>query len=162
MPLLLPPVLPRCVVGMITVALLCSSLWGESPASGPSVLTPLWQTHLTAQLTGLDLSWDGQTVAFTVVPVISDGNSSLHVFDLLGRELWTTSRRQKILGVSLADDGKYVAIGSMDFSIALFSKHGTQERGDSLPHTTRAACGDIQQRDHWSFQYPARTILPQW
>lgn len=125
MPLLLPPILPRFVVGtVIAVALLCPSLWGESPSSSPSVLTPLWQTHVAAQLTGLDLSWDGQTVAFTVVPVLSDGNSSLHVHDLLGRELWTTSRRLKILGVALADDGKYVAIGSMDFSIALFSKHG--------------------------------------
>jgi outer membrane protein assembly factor BamB len=140
MPVLLTPIVPRFVIGIvIAVALLCPPLWGEPSSSSPSVLTPLWQTHVAAQLTGLDLSWDGQTVAFTVVPTLSAGDSSLHVHDLVGRELWTTRRRLKIIGVALADDGQYVAIGSTDFSVALFSKQGEllwERKSVGIPYLT--------------------------
>jgi outer membrane protein assembly factor BamB len=135
-----PPMWLRSVANMmIAVALLCPSLWGESPSSRPKVLTSLWQTQVSAQLTGLDLSWDGQLVAITVAPMTADGASHLHVYDLLGREVWTTSRGMKILGVSLADDGQYTAIGLMDFSLALFSKNGEllwERKSVGLPHLT--------------------------
>jgi outer membrane protein assembly factor BamB len=63
----------------------------------------------------------------------------LLVYDLLGRELWTTTRELKILGVSLANDGQYTAIGSMDFSIALFAKDGAllwERKSGGLPYLT--------------------------
>jgi len=88
------------------------------------VLTALWQRHFAEQLTGLDLTWAGQTVAITVAPLTAHGESHLHVYDLTGRELWTTTRRSKILSLSLSHDGQYTAIGLMDFSIALFAKDG--------------------------------------
>jgi outer membrane protein assembly factor BamB len=124
---------------MIAFALLCPPIWREASASGPKVLTSLWQKHVSAQLTGLDLTWDGQTVAFTVAPMTSDGDSHLYVCDLTGRELWTTTRGLKILGVSLSDDGQYTAIGSMDFSIALFAKDGEllwERKSVGLPYLT--------------------------
>jgi outer membrane protein assembly factor BamB len=137
MSLFSPYTLPRSVLGMmIAVALLCPSLWGKA-SSDPKVLTSLWQTHVSAQITGLDLSWDGQTVAFTAAPFAADENSHLHIYDLMGREVWTTSRRSKILGVSLSEDGQYAAIGSVDFSIAFFSKKGEllwERRGIGLPY----------------------------
>jgi outer membrane protein assembly factor BamB len=120
-----PRVLLRCTaVVVIGFALLCPSLWGETSFSSPRVLTALWQKRFSAQLTGLDLTWAGQTVAITVAPFISNGDSHLHVYDLTGRELWTTTRRRKILGLSLSHDGQYAAIGLMDFVIALFAKDG--------------------------------------
>lgn len=140
MALLSPPMRLRSVAGMmIAVALLCPSLWGESPSSNPKVLTSLWQTHVSAQLTGLDLSWDGQLMAITVTSLTSDGTGHLYVYDLMGRVGWTTSRGMKILGVSLSDDGKYTAIGLMDFSIALFSQNGEllwERKSVGLPYLT--------------------------
>jgi len=59
-----------------------------------------------------------------VVPITSNGDSHLHVYDLTGRERWTTTRRQKVLGLSLSPDGQYTAIGLMDFSMAFFAKDG--------------------------------------
>ncbi|MDQ3830113.1 MAG: PQQ-binding-like beta-propeller repeat protein [Candidatus Tectomicrobia bacterium] len=56
-----------------------------------------------------------------------------------GRELWTTRRRLKIIGVALADDGQYVAIGSTDFSVALFSKQGEllwERKSVGIPYLT--------------------------
>ncbi len=121
-----PRGLLRCTaVVVVGFVLLCSSLlWGEPLFSSPRVLPALWQKHFPAQLTGLDLTWAGQTVAITVAPFTSKGDSHLHVYDLTGRELWTTTRRSKILGLSLSHDGQYTAIGLMDFSIALFAKDG--------------------------------------
>ena len=109
---------------VVEFAFLCPALWGEPPSSTPKVLTSQWQKHVHAQLTGLDLTRDGQTVAFTTAPLASDGDSHFHVLDLMGREQWHVSRELKILGVSLADDGQYVAIGTMDFLIALFTRDG--------------------------------------
>ena len=140
MPVLLTPIVPRFVVGIvIAVALLCPSLWGAPPSTSPRLLTPRWQTPVAAQLTGLDLSWDGQTVAFTVAPMLSSSDSSLHVYDLSGRELWTTRWRLKIIGVALADDGQYMAIGSTDFAIALFSRRGEllwERKSVGIPYLT--------------------------
>jgi len=124
---------------MVEFALLCPALWGEPPSSSPNVLTSRWQKHVRAQLTGLDLTRDGQTVAFTTAPLASDGDSRLHVLDLMGREQWMASRELKILGVSLSDDGQYVAIGTMDFSIALFTRDGKllwERQSVGLPYIT--------------------------
>jgi outer membrane protein assembly factor BamB len=137
-----PRTLLRFMAGaMIGFALLCPTLWGEPPSSGPKVLTSLWRKHVHAQLTGLDLTSDGQTVAFTTAPasLASDGDSRLHVYDLTGRELWTAMRGLKILGVSLSDDGQHVAIGTMDFSIALFTRDGKllwERQSVGLPYIT--------------------------
>jgi outer membrane protein assembly factor BamB len=140
MPSISPPALRRSAVGvMIAFALLCPTLWGEAPSSSPKVLTSLWQKHVSAQLTGLDLTWDGQTVAFTSAPLASDGDSRLSLYELTGRELWTTTRGLKILSVSLSDDGQYTAIGCMDFSIALFAKDGEllwERKSVGLPYLT--------------------------
>jgi WD40 repeat protein len=120
-----PRTLLRFLAGaMVGFASLCPALWGDPPSSSPKVLTSRWQRHTHAQLTSLDLSQDGQIVAFTTAPLASEGDSRLHVFDLLGRELWMASRGLKILGVSLSNDGQYVAIGTMDFSIILFTRDG--------------------------------------
>jgi hypothetical protein len=120
-----PRTLLRFLAGaMVGIALLCPALWGDPPSSSPKVLTSRWQKHTRAQLTGLDLTKDGQIVAFTTAPLASEGDSCLHVFDLMGRELWMASRGLKILGVSLSNDGQYVAIGTMDFSINLFARDG--------------------------------------
>jgi hypothetical protein len=120
-----PRTLWRLLAGaMVGSALLCPALWGDPPSSSPKVLTSRWQKHTRAQLTGLDLTKDGQIVAFTTAPLASEGDSRLHVFDLMGRELWMASRGLKILGVSLSNDGQYVAIGTMDFSIILFTRDG--------------------------------------
>ena len=108
----------------VEFVLWCPALWSEPPSSTPNVLTSQWQKHVHAQLTGLDLTRDGQTVAFTTAPLASDGDSRLYVLDLTGREQWNVSRGLKILGVSLADDGQHVAIGTMDFLIALFTRDG--------------------------------------
>ena len=125
MPSVRPCVLLRIAAGMVVVSLLvCPPLWSAQLAASPKVLTSLWHKRVAAQLTGLDLTWDGQTVAFTVAPVESAGEHRLYVFDSAGREVWNTARGLKILGVSLATDGQYTAIGLMDFSIALFAKHG--------------------------------------
>ena len=125
MPRISPRVLLRCTAAaMVGFALLCSSLWGEALFSSPRVVTSLWQKHFPAQLTGLDLTWDGQMVAFTTAPLASGGDSHLHVYDLTGRELWTLTRALKILSASLSADGQYTAVSSMDFSIALFAKDG--------------------------------------
>jgi outer membrane protein assembly factor BamB len=120
-----PRVLLRCTAAMVVgFTLLCSSLWGDALFPSPRVLTALWQKRFSAQLSGLDLTWAGQTVAITVAPITSNGDSHLHMYDLTGRELWTTTRRQKILRLSLSHDGQYTAIGLMDFSIAFFAKDG--------------------------------------
>jgi outer membrane protein assembly factor BamB len=122
---IVPRRLLRCMaVAVIGFALLCPVLWGEPSSSSPRVLTSLWQKHVRAQLTSLDLSGNGQTVAFTTAPLGSAGDGHLYVYDLTGRELWTATRGLKILGLSLSDDGQYVAIGTMDFSIALFTGNG--------------------------------------
>jgi outer membrane protein assembly factor BamB len=79
-------------------------------------------------------------VAFATAPSGTDGASRLHVYDLTGRELWTARRELKILGVSLAADGQYVAIGTLDFSIALFTTDGKllwQRQSIGLPQITR-------------------------
>ena len=137
---ILPRTLLRFFAGaMVEFALLCPALWGEPPSSSPNVLTSRWQKHVHAQLTGLDLTRDGQTVAFTTAPLASDGDSRLHVLDLMGREQWMASRELKILGVSLSDDGQYVAIGTMDFSIALFTRDGKllwERQSVGLPYIT--------------------------
>ena len=122
---IVPRPLLRCTaVAVIGLVLLCPVLWGEPSSSSPRVLAPLWQKHVRAQLTSLDLSSDGQTVAFTTAPSGSAGDGHLYVYDLTGRELWTATRGLKILGLSLSEDGQYVAIGTMDFSIALFTGDG--------------------------------------
>jgi outer membrane protein assembly factor BamB len=122
---IVPRPLLRCMaVAVIGFALLCPVLWGEPSSSSPRVLASLWQKHVRAQLTSLDLSGDGQTVAFTTAPSGSEGDGHLYVYDLTGRELWTATRGLKILGSSFSDDGQYVAIGTMDFSIALFTGDG--------------------------------------
>ena len=120
-----PHVVLRCTAAVLVgFTLLCPSLCGEALFSSPRVLTALWQKHFAAQLTGLDLTWAGQTAAITVAPFTSNGDTHLHVYDLTGRELWTTTRRRKILGLSLSHDGQYTAIGLMDFSMAFFAKDG--------------------------------------
>jgi hypothetical protein len=135
-----PRTLLRFLAGaMVEFALLCPTLWGEPPSSNPKVLTSRWQIHVRTQLTGLDLTWDGQTVAFTTIPLASDGDSRLHVLDLMGREQWMASRGLKILGVSLSDDGRYVAIATMDFSITLFTGEGQflwERQSVGLPYIT--------------------------
>jgi outer membrane protein assembly factor BamB len=140
MPSISPRALLRPTAGvLIGFALLCPTLWGEDPSSRPKVLTSLWQKHVSAQLTGLDLTWDGQMVAFTTAPLASGGDSHLHVYDLTGRELWTLTRAVKILSASLSADGQYTAVSSMDFSIALFAKDGDllwQRKSVGLPHLT--------------------------
>jgi outer membrane protein assembly factor BamB len=135
-----PRTLLRCMAGaMIGCAVLCPALWSEPSSLTPKVLTSLWQKHVHAQLTGLDLSSDGQTVAFTTAPLASDGDSRLYVSDLTGRELWTATRGLKILGVSLSGDGQHVAMGTMDFSIALFTRDGKllwERQSVGLPYIT--------------------------
>jgi outer membrane protein assembly factor BamB len=140
MPSMSPHVLLQCIAAvMIGFALLCPSLWGQASSSSPRVLTSRWQQHVSAQLTGLDLTWTGHTVAVTVAPLVSNADSRLHVYDLTGRELWTTTRGLKILGVSLSPDGLHTAIGLMDFSIALFAKDGEllwERKSVGLPYLT--------------------------
>lgn len=135
-----PRTLLRLLAGaVVEFALLCPALWGEPLSSSPKVLTSQWQKHVDAQLTGLDLTRDGQTVAFTTAPLASGGDSRLYVLDLVGREQWNAGRRLKILGVSLADDGQSVAIGTMDFSTALFTKDGKllwERQSVGLPYIT--------------------------
>ena len=138
---IVPRTLLQCLVGaMVEFAMLCPALWGEPPSSSPKVLTSQWQKHVRAQLTSLDLTRDGQRVAFTTVPLASDGDSRLHVLDLMGREQWMASRELKILAVSLSDDGQYVAIGTMDFSIALLTRNGKllwERQSVGLPYLTQ-------------------------
>lgn len=123
--MVLPPLLLRSALGLlIAVALLCPTPWGEVPSQIPRELTARWQSHVSAQITGLDLSWDGQTVALTVAPPGSNADSYLRLYDIDGHEKWTTSRRTKLLGVSLAECGKYVSVGIVDFTVVFFSKHG--------------------------------------
>jgi hypothetical protein len=74
-------------------------------------------------------------VAFTLASSAVDGYSRLHAYDRMGRELWTKWER-KIRAVSRAYDGRYSAIGSMDFAIALFAKNG-----ELLWETSSAASG---------------------
>ena len=135
-----PRALLRFMAGvMIGFALLGSTAWGEPPSSSPKVLSSLWQKHVPVQLTGLDLSRDGRVVALTAAPLASNGDSRLHVYDLMGRELWTALRKLKILGVSLSDDGQYASIGMIDASIALFAKDGTllwEHQSVGLPYIT--------------------------
>ncbi|MBI3328225.1 MAG: hypothetical protein HYZ81_16170 [Nitrospinae bacterium] len=91
---------------------------------------------MSAQLTGLDLTWDGRTVAFSISALEPGGDNRLFVLDGAGRELWTATQGLKILGVSLSGDGQYVAIGLLDFSIALFSRTGErlwQHKSVGLP-----------------------------
>src|SRR5919197_4555053 len=138
MPSVCPPVLRRTAAGMVVVFLLvCPPLWRAKLVTSPKIFTSLWHKQVAAQLTGLDLTWDGQTVAFTVAPPGSAGEHRLYVFDGTGREMWSAARGLKILGVSLATDGQYTAIGLMDFSVALFSKHGKllwERKSVGLPH----------------------------
>jgi outer membrane protein assembly factor BamB len=125
MRVIFPQTLWRFLAGaMVGFAFLGPCLWGEPSSSNPKVLTPRWQKHTHAQLTGLDLTKDGQLIALTTAPLAAEGDSRLHALDLTGRELWMASRGLKILGVSLSTDGHYVAIGTLDFSIILFSRDG--------------------------------------
>jgi outer membrane protein assembly factor BamB len=124
------PISPRgllqcTAVAVVGCALLCTLLWGEALFTSPRVLTAVWQRHFPAQLTGLDLTWAGQTVAITVAPLLAKDDSYVHVYDLTGRELWTATRKSKILGLSLSHDGQYMTIGLVDFSIALFARDGS-------------------------------------
>ena len=123
----------------IGFALACPELWGEPPPSSPKVLTSLWQKPVRAQLTSLGLTRDGQKVAFTTAPSDSDGVSHLSVYDLTGAELWRVGRGVKLLGVSLSDDGQYIAVGTLDFSIALFTRDGKllwERKSVGLPSIT--------------------------
>jgi outer membrane protein assembly factor BamB len=125
MPSIWPLDLRRAAAGVALFACLgCPSLWGSDLSSHPKILTALWQKHFSAQLTGLDVTRDGQMVALTVVPVTFTDDNRLYIYDGTGRELWSVRRDVKILGVSLSEDGQYVAIGLLDFAIALFSKAG--------------------------------------
>jgi outer membrane protein assembly factor BamB len=135
-----PPLSSRSVFGaLIAVALFCPTLWAEIPSSIPRALTARWKTQVSAQITGLDLSWDGQTVALTVAPLTPETDSYLSIYDFDGHEMWTASRRTKILGVSLAEDGKYVAVGTLDSSAVLFSMDGKflwERQSVGLPFVT--------------------------
>ena len=123
--MVLPPLVSRSALGLlIAVVLFCPMSWGEVPPPPPRELTARWQTQVSAQITGLDLSRDGQTVALTVAPSDSNADSQLRLYALDGREKWTASRRTKLLGVSLAEGGEYVSVGTVDFTVVLFSKHG--------------------------------------
>lgn len=135
-----PPIWSRSAFGLlIAIVLICQAAWGEGVSRVPRTIAARWQTPLAAQITGLDLSWDGQTVALTTAPWAPNQDSRLHLYDLHGQELWTAHRRAKILGVSLANDGRYAAIGMLDFSVALFAKHGGliwEQRSIGLPVLT--------------------------
>jgi PQQ-like domain len=141
MRLLFPRTLRQLMAGaVIGFVLACPDVWGEPPPSSPRVLTSLWQKHVGAQLTGLDLTRDGQMVAFTTAPSDSDGVSRLSVYDLTGGELWTVGRGVKLLGVSLSDNGQFVAVGTLDFSIALFTRDGKllwERKSVGLPSITQ-------------------------
>lgn len=63
-------------------------------------------------------------VALTAVPSTSSDDNRLYMYNGDGGELWSVRRDDKILGVSLSEDGQYVAIGLLDFAIALLSKTG--------------------------------------
>jgi outer membrane protein assembly factor BamB len=102
----------------------CPSIWGSNLSSRPKILTAQWQKHFSAQLTGLDLTQDGQMVAVTAVPSTSTDDSRLYLYNGAGENLWNARRGVKILGVSLSEDGQYISIGLLDFTIALFSKSG--------------------------------------
>jgi hypothetical protein len=124
------------------------------------VIAALWQKQVQAQLTGLDLSKDGQTVAFTTAPLASDHSSQLQVYDGRGRELWVAAHGLKILGVSLSDDGQFVAIGTMDFSTTLFSKHGKRlwvRSSVGLPYLMHA--GETVVTLNSGFTGPLNTLL---
>src|SRR5688500_14485727 len=117
--------LRRIAAGMtLLVGLGCPSLWGSDLSSHPKTLTALWQKHFSAQLTGLDLTQDGQLVVLTVAPLVPTDANRLYMYDGAGGELWSVRRDVKMLSVSLSEDGQYVAIGLLDFAIALFSKTG--------------------------------------
>src|SRR5688500_13923584 len=97
--------LRRAAAGVAWFACLgCPSLWGSDLSSHPKILTALWQKHFSAQLTGLDVTRDGQMVALTVVPVTFTDDNRLYIYDGTGRELWSVRRDVKILGVSLSED----------------------------------------------------------
>lgn len=104
--------------------LLSTPLWSNELPSNPRVLTARWHKRLSAQITGLDLTWDGRMVALTVAPLLPKGCNCLFVLDDAGRERWSIKAERKILGVSLSGDGQYAAIGLLDASVALFSGKG--------------------------------------
>jgi hypothetical protein len=135
-----PPALLRSAFGvLIAIALICPAGWSEGVPSAPRTIAARWQIHASAPITGLDLGWDGQTVALTTASSTPDQDSHLQLYDVRGRETLTIGRRAKILGVSLANDGKYAAIGMLDFSVALFSSQGEllwERRSIGLPALT--------------------------
>lgn len=140
MPSVYPPVLQRITVGVVLVSIVvCLPLWGHEPSGNPKVLAWQWHKHLPAQLTGLDLTWDGGTIALAIAPLNSGGDHRLSVYDLTGREVWTVARGTRILGVSLSADGNHLAVGLMDFAIALFSGTGEllwERKSVGLPRVT--------------------------
>jgi hypothetical protein len=70
MPSVCPLGLRRIAAGVgLLVCLGCPSLWGSDLSSHPKTLIALWQKHFSAQLTGLDLTRDGQLVVLTVAPL---------------------------------------------------------------------------------------------
>jgi outer membrane protein assembly factor BamB len=145
MPSVFPPGLLRVAVGVVIASLLvCPRLWGGEIPSGPKVLTWQWYKHLPAQLTGVDLTWDGYTVALTIAPLDAEGENRLYVYDVTGQEVWTVARGGRMLGVSLSADGDYLAVGRIDFSVTLFSRAGEllwERKSVGLPRLT--ASGDF-------------------
>jgi outer membrane protein assembly factor BamB len=140
MPSVLPAGQLRVVVGGVIVFLLvCPAFWSHEVAAAPSVLPWRWHKQFPAQLTSIDLTWEGHTVALTVTPLKSGEDNRLHVYDASGRELWSLAQRARMLGASLSADGAYLAIGLMDFSIAMFSRRGEllwERQSIGLPRLT--------------------------
>jgi outer membrane protein assembly factor BamB len=141
---LLPPGLLRIAVGIAMVsALACSSLSSQELLATPKLLSWQWHKLFPAQVTGIDLTWEGRTVALTAAPLQAGEDDRLYVYDVKGRELWSMARGTRLLGVSLSADGEYLAVGLMDLSIALFSKAGEllwERKSVGLPRLT--ASGD--------------------
>lgn len=140
MPSVLPPVLQHITAGVVLIlSLVCPSAWSHELTTHPRVVRWQWHKPFPAQLTGIDLSWEGQTVALTVTSLASAEDNRLHVLDATGRERWTAMRESRMLGVSLSADGDYLAVGLMDFSVALFSTAGEllwKRKSVGLPRLT--------------------------
>jgi outer membrane protein assembly factor BamB len=121
---------------VLLVLLIGPSRWGQGLATTPKTLTWRWHKPFAAQLTGLDLTWAGHIVALTVAPLQSGAEHRVHVFDSLGKELWSRGGNARMLGVSLSADGALLAVGMFDFSIALFANTGEllwQRKSVGLP-----------------------------
>lgn len=141
---LLSAVLRALISGIVLPTLFVAPLWGGELPSAPRLLAPQWYKRVSAQVTGLDLTWDGRMIAFTVAPIHPGDCNCLVVLDDAGRELWTTIEERKILGVSLSGDGQYAAIGLLDASVALFSGKGQLLwRGKSVGLPSLAPHGEV-------------------